>query len=252
MTGTMDEGPMITDRMTARMVGVLFIAATTFAILGGSLLLPLDEEDYLGAVAAQQGQVISGALLEMLLVLSVVGIATLLFPVLRRRSEGLAIAYVGARILEGVLLMVAAVSALVVFGLSRDGLPAAQELGDLALATREWTYLIGSEAMLGVGALILYGLLYAAKLVPDWLSLWGLAGGALILVGGILEVYGVGLSPLAQGLVAAPIAINEMVLAIRLIAMGFDRPADATGRRTAFEPPSSVVVPPAPGSDPSR
>ena len=229
MASLTDRRTTPSDRATARVVGVLFIAATVFAIVGGSLLLPLDEQDYLGEVAAQDGQVVSGALIEMLMVLSVIGIATMLFPVLRRRSEGLALTYVGTRILEGVLLLAAAASALVVLGLSRDGAPAAQEIGGLALAAREWTYLIGSEVMLGVSAVILYSVLYAARLVPAWLSLWGLAGGVLIGLGGTLEAYGVELSALAQGLVAAPIAINEMVLAIRLIAIGFDGPAVTAG-----------------------
>jgi hypothetical protein len=217
---------MLTDKTTARVVGVLFIAATVFAIIGGSLLLPLDEQDYLGEVAAQDGQVVSGALIEMLMVLSVIGIATMLFPVLKRRNEGLALTYVGTRTLEGVLLLAAAASALVVVGASRDAGPAAQGIGDAALAAREWTYLVGSEVMLGVSAVILYSLLYAARLVPAWLSLWGLAGGVLIGLGGVLEVYGVELPVVGQAIVAAPIAINEMVLALWLIVRGFSPPRE--------------------------
>jgi hypothetical protein len=227
MASTTDGGAMFTDKTTARVVGVLFIAATVFAIVGGSLLLPLDERDYLGEVAAQDGQVVSGALIEMLMVLSVIGIATMLFPVLRRRNEGLALTYVGTRMLEGVLLLAAAASALVVLGVSRDAGPAAQGVGDAALGLREWTYLIGSEVMLGVSAVILYSLLYAARLVPAWLSLWGLAGGVLIGLGGVLEVYGVELPVAGQAIVAAPIAINEMVLALWLIVRGFSAPREA-------------------------
>jgi hypothetical protein len=227
MTSTTDGDALLTDKTTARVVGLLFIAATVFAIVGGSLLLPLDEPDYLGEVAAQDGQVVSGALIEMLMVLSVIGIATMLFPVLRRRSEGLALTYVGTRILEGVLLLAAAASALVVLGASREATPAAQGVGDMALGLREWSYLVGSEVMLGVSAVILYSLLYAARLVPAWLSLWGLVGGVLIGLGGVLEVYGVDLSTAAQAVVAAPIAINEMVLALWLIVRGFSTPREA-------------------------
>jgi Domain of unknown function (DUF4386) len=153
-------------------------------------------------------------------VLSVVGIAVLIYPVLRRRNEGLAIAYVGSRSLEGVLLMAAAMSALVILGISRsDG---GEEAAAVVLATRDWTYLVGSTAALGVSALILYGVLFRARLVPAWLSLWGLVGGALILLEGIVLTYGVELSETVQAVVAAPIGLNEMVLAVWLIVRGFD------------------------------
>lgn len=221
---------------TARAVAALFIVATVTAIVGGSLLLPLNETNYLEEVNAAQGQVVTGALIEMLLVLSVVGISVLIYPVLRRHNEGMALAYVGSRIVEAVVLLAAALSALVVLGLARDAGASAEPAAQAVLTTREWTYLIGSEVMLGVSALILYSLLYRARLVPVWLSLWGLAGGALILAAGVTETYGVELSGLVQGLLAAPIGLNEMVLAVWLIFMGFDE------RRLA--PPMAAETPP--------
>jgi len=230
---------------------VLFVVATVAAIVGGSLLLPLDEPNYLEAVAASEAQIVTGALLEMLLVLSVVGIAVLINPVLRQRSEGMALAYVGSRLLEAVLLLAAAISALVVLGLSPAGGRAdSQAVADVALVTREWTYLIGSTVMLGVSALILYGLLLAGRLVPMWLSVWGLAGGALILLRGLLEVYGVELSGVVQGLLAAPIGLNEMVLAAWLFVRGFDMralPSVAAGTVAPLDPVTAgSVVRPAP------
>ncbi len=219
---------MYTDRTTARIVGALFILATATAIVGGSLLLPLEEPDYLVAVATDEGQVVTGVLLELILVMSVFGIAVLLFPVLKRRNEGLALSYVGARVLEGVLLLAATVSALLTLALSQDygttGVAGVEPLGDLLLAARDWTYLLGSVVVFGTTALILYSLLYQAKLVPVWLSLWGLGGGALILVRGLIEMYGAELSGVVQGVFAAPIAVQEMVLAVWLIVKGFSTP----------------------------
>jgi len=232
---------VISPMATARAVGVLFIVATVTAIVGGTLLLPLSEPNYLEEAAANQGQIVTGALLEMVLVLSVIGIAVLLFPVLRRRNEGVALGYVGTRTLEAVLLLAAAVSALVVLGLSEEPEAGSVAMGDLALATRDWTYLIGSMAILGVSAVILYTLLYRAHLVPAWLSLWGLVGGVLILVRGVVEVYGVELDPLVQGLVAAPIALNEMVLAVWLIVKGFNPAALADDRPVIPEGGSRVA-----------
>ena len=95
---------------------------------------------------------------------------------------------------------------------------------------REWTYLMGSMVMLGLGALVLYTLLYRSRLVPRWLSLWGLVGAGLILVRGVAEMYGAEFATAAQAILAAPIALNEMVLAVWLIVRGFHVPAVAEVR----------------------
>lgn len=214
---------MNTYRSTAVAVGLLFIVASATAIVGGSLILPIEEAGGLAAVAGSEGQVALGVLLELVLVFSVVAIAVLLFPVLRAHGEGLAMGYVGARVLEGVLLLAAAMSARVLLGLTSDAASVEREVqAGLAVAARHWTYLTGSLLMFGVSATILYTLLWRARLVPAWLSLWGLAGGVLILGRGVLEVGGVEVSGVAQGLLAAPVGLNEMVLAVWLIARGFD------------------------------
>jgi hypothetical protein len=225
---------VLTSQVTARAVGSLFILASVTAIVGGSLLLPLKEADYLTGVAGVKDQIVSGALIEMVLVLSVVGIAVLLFPVLKEVSEGLALAYVGTRMLEAVLLLAASISALAVLSLSREPeLQGAEGAGAVMLSVRDWTYEIGSLPMLGISALILYTLLYRGRLVPGWLSLWGLAGGVLILARGLLSVYSVELADVAVALLVAPIALNEMVLAVWLIVRGFGTAAVVPGRRAA-------------------
>lgn len=217
---------MFAPKTTARIVGVLFIVASAAAIAGGSLLLPLDQPDFLSATAAAENQVVSGVLLELVLVLSVVGIAVMIYPILRRWNEGLGMAYIGARTVEAVLLLAASVSGLVALSLARTfeqpGDSGVLALGGSILATREWTYLIGSLVALGISAMILNSALIRAHLVPAWLSVWGLLGGGLILVRGIIEVYGVDLNGLTQGILAAPIAIQEMVFALWLIIKGFD------------------------------
>lgn len=214
-----------TDRTLGRLVGVLFIVASVAAIIGGSLLLPLQSDDYLAEVAAAEGQVVTGALIELVLVLSVLGIAALLLPVLRRHNEGLAVGYLATRTLEAVLLAAAAVSALVVLSLGRGhgtGEAGVSALGDALLATRDWTYLLGSLVALGISTLILNALLRGARLVPGWLTVWGLVGGALVLLRGVIEAYGVDLSGAVQAVLAAPIGVQEMVLAGWLIIRGFD------------------------------
>lgn len=244
---------MSSYRRIARIVGLLFIVASATAIAGGSLLLPLAEPDFLVATAAAEGQVVSGVLLEMILVMSVVAIAVMMYPILKREHEGLALGYIGARTLEGVLLLAAALSGLLVLSLGQDsgatGSAGVDALGGSLLAARDWTYLIGSLVMFGVSALILNGLLYRLRLVPSWLIIWGLLGGGLILARGLVEMYGVELAGLMQGVLAAPIAIQEMVFAIWLIAKGFDtsRLPPIEPARSASREPDVLVSTEAPG-----
>lgn len=222
--------PTSSDRTTARIVAVLFVVADVAAIVGGLLLAgPLTRSDALARIAASEGRVATGALLELVLALSVAGIGVLLFPVLRRRHEALALGYVGARLLESVLLLAASTSALVFLTLGREhGREGLVPLGDALVAGRDRTLLLGGLVMLGVSTVILNSLLLKGKLVPAWLASWGLASGVLVLVRGVLELYG--LDPgLAQVVLTAPVAVYELALAVRLIARGFDEPAAALG-----------------------
>ncbi|NOY56812.1 MAG: DUF4386 domain-containing protein [Actinobacteria bacterium] len=213
------------DRTTARVVGVLFIVASVAAVVGGTLLLPSVGVNYLVEAADHEIQVVSGASLEVVQAMAVIGIAVMLFPVLKRRNEGLALGFVGARTVEGVLTLAGTVSALAILTSSQSygqpGVAGAEPLGDTLVAAREWSYRLGPMLMFGVSALILYTLLYRAELVPAWLSIWGFAGGALLQVRTVLEMYGREFSPAMQGLFAAPIGLNEMVLAVWLIVKGF-------------------------------
>lgn len=213
---------MLDYKRNARTIGGLFILATVLAIVGGALLLPLDEPGYLTEAANAQSQIVIGSLLEIAMALSVVGIAVMFFPVLKEQDEGLGLGYVGSRVLEAVLLGAAAISSLVILTLGMEFGGEAGAMGDLMLVVRDWTYLLGSLVFLGIGGLILYPLLYRSRLVPRWLSLWGLIAAGLILARGLIEAFGVELSGVVQGVLAAPIALQEMVLALWLIVKGFD------------------------------
>lgn len=220
----------MTDRTTARIVGVLFIVASVTAIVGGTLLLPASEADYLVKVPNHEGRMVTGALLEVALAMAAIGIAAMLFPILKRRDEGLAVSFVGARTLEAVFILVSTISLLSVLTLSRDyghtGGVAVEPLGDTLVAARVWSY---GLAMLGfsVSAMLLNAMLFRAKLVPNWLSILGFVGGLMFLVRSALEMYGQEFTPVMMGVSTAPIGISEMILAGWLIIKGFT-PAKGT------------------------
>ena len=91
-----------------------------------------------------------------------------------------------------------------------------QASGALLLAAKEWTSVVENFPY-GLGALIFYYLLYQSELIPQWLSVWGLVGATLMLAMGLLRMYG---HPVIY--LAIPIILNELVLAVWLIVMGFN------------------------------
>ncbi|WP_433383207.1 DUF4386 domain-containing protein [Actinoplanes sp. CA-142083] len=189
----------------ARLVGVLFILASVTAIVGGGLVAT--------------GSEVTGALLEVVLALSVVAIAALLLPILRRSSEGGAVLYAAVRTLEATLILIGIVAALVA--------TSGTDSPELAPTVREWAYHLGTVLVFAVSAVVLNALLLRgrlapprpalARLAPPWLAWWGLAGGVLLAARGAIELYGP-LPAAAQAALAAPIGIQEMVFAVWLIA----------------------------------
>jgi hypothetical protein len=215
-----EEVAVRTSNSTARLVGVLFILASATAIVGGSLLLPIQQPDFLNT-SGGSAQLVTGAVLEMALAASVITIAALLLPVLRRTNEPVAVLYMATRALEAVLIVAGAISALVMT--TMVGTHATTAMGDLVLSSREWAYRIGTLVVFGASAVMLNALLLRGRQVPSWLAWWGLIGGGLLLVRGVIEMYGVELVGAAQAVLAAPIGIEEMVFAVWLIVKGFTR-----------------------------
>jgi len=217
-----------TYRKTAVAVGILFVIATVAALLSTALTSgALDAQDYLARVAAQSDQVIAAALLLIAGGISAVLIAALLFPVLRRSGEGLALGYLGVRILEAVTLFVDVVALLLLVTLGRDSVHAGAHalaasdlrmLGAMLQAAHHWAFPL-NPAVSGLGALLLSSLLYRSRVVPRWLSVWGLAAAALVFAFGLLRMYGGG-----SVVLALPIGVQEMALAGWLIAKGFSVP----------------------------
>jgi hypothetical protein len=218
------------DRRTAGVVGGLFVVATVASLLGSFALgSTLDAPDYLVGVAGLEVRVVLAALLFLVAATSAVGTAFLLFPILRRYAEGSAAAYVGLRILENVFYVAGTVALLIMLTVSQEEPSAVAAadglLGAALLALHEWTVVIGTLLFFSLGCLVLNVVLYRTRLVPRWLSLWGLVGAPLVFAYGLAGIAGadIGLgSPLM--LLAMPLALQEMVFAVRLIAKGFDHP----------------------------
>jgi hypothetical protein len=211
-------------RGAAVLTGVLFIAATAAGVLSvvtlGSLI---QAGDYQAQIAGHLDQAAAGALFEALMGLACAGIAIALYPVLRLFNSGLAIGAVGMRLIEGVLFVVAAVAALALVELSRNGADAST--AELLRAIHGQSAVLAALPF-GVGALLYYYAFYRYRIIPRWLSGWGLlaivvylaATGLAILTRTAFDDYTALLMPLA---------LQEMVLAAWLIAKGFNPAAFA-------------------------
>jgi hypothetical protein len=220
------------NRKTARIVGILFITATVAYSLGVTLLDPiLGASDYLTSASENENQMIMGSFLVLIDAVAVAGIGIMIYPILKKHNEALALGYAGARIAEGVLFIVNVIAILILLALSQDfvkaGVPDAsyyQTFGTILLAAGDLAFLFGFAVAFTLSALILNYLLYRSKLVPRWISGWGFVGAALLWVYYLLEPFSIDL----LGILFIPIAIQEMVFAVWLIVKGFDPSAIAS------------------------
>ncbi len=212
-------------------MGVLFLTATATFMIGDSILIEsvLNAPDYLINVAENITQVITGVLISFIDGIAIIGIAVFLFPILKRHNESIALGYVGLRIAEFVVILVYLICPLLLIDLSHEyvkaGAPDAsyfQTSGTLFLAVRYWTlqmiYILN-----GLLTLMLSYLLYKSKLVPRFLSMLGLFGGAMLLPGALLDMFGhVDTLHGAGMLVFLPGGLFELLLPIWLFIKGFN------------------------------
>lgn len=227
---------MNSNRMTAVLVGVLFLTATATAMLGDSLVVAvLNAPDHLVRVYPNRTQVIIGVLIAFVNAVAVVGIAVLLFPILKVQNESMALGYVGIRTAEFPLLLVWLLCPLLMISLSREYLDAGapdassfQTLSALLRALRLWSWRL-IYIINGIATLTLACLLYRSKFVPRSISVLGLIGGALLLAGTSLAMFGLIDVDHGAGMVAVlPGGLFELILPVWLIAKGFNATAMAS------------------------
>ena len=222
---------MYSNRKTATIVGVLFIIGTVAGVLSfvvtGSIL---DDPDYLIRVSADGNQIIIGALLVLIMGFALAMVPVMMCPIFRKYNEVLALGSVVFRgALEAATDIAIVVGWLLLLTLSREyvdtGAPDAsyfQTLGTLLLGAVDWMEQI-LAIVFSLGALMIYSLFYQSRLIPQWLSLWGLVGAILYLAVPLLGMFGSEL-----GILMIPLAVQEMVLALWLIVKGFNSSAIAT------------------------
>jgi hypothetical protein len=217
-------------RKIAIVVGVLFIIYTSVDILSFLFLGPVTATNYLVSVSENRGLVGTGALLLLIGGACASGIAISLYPVLKKFNGGLALGAVGFRISEGVLSFVSVCFLLLLITLSQQFVKAGapdssyfQTLGVLLYAGYRWVGNVGSLLAFSIGALLYYIIFYRTKLVPRWISVWGLVAAILGMLSCVLVLVGL-IAPFdtEQVVMNLPMFPQEMVLAVWLIVKGFN------------------------------
>ena len=227
-------------RTAARVAGALFITATVSIILAVVILEPVvDAPDFLTQASVSEARVAAGVLLEMVNNIAIVGIALVIYPVLKPFSERLALGYIAARTLESALFTIGTGLLLALLFVSQEfvaaGAPPASffhTLGGMLLAGHDLGNASGGAALaftvFSLGTLTLNYVLYRARLVPRWISAFGLLAAASILAARVMVISGLELSSATVTILDAPIFLQEMVLAVWLIAKGFNPSAIAS------------------------
>ncbi len=222
-------------RKTAAIVGALFIIATATSVATVPFLgSALDGHDFILKISDNENGINMASMLMIILATSLVGIGALMFPVLREQSEGLGMAYVGIRLVEGIFIVLSSVCLLGMLSMGQDyaagrlDQASSQSVGALLSSIRDWSLMFGTLFFLSLGGLVLNYVLYRSRLVPRWLSAWGLVGGVGILIYGTMGLFGTDTNSFdTASLLAAPIAVQEMVFASWLIIKGFNTPIRA-------------------------
>src|ERR671924_1337152 len=208
-------------RITALVAGALylltFVSIPTLALYG-----PVHDPNYIIGPGPDTG-VFFGGILEVIVALAGIGTAVALYPVLKRQNEGLALGFVGSRVLEGAGILAGVACLLSIVSLRQAGAgTGAVAIGQTLAILYGRIFLLSQSLMPAVNDLLLGVLLYQARLVPRVLPMIGLIGVPLLLVGDIgtlLNLWGPVSS--VSGLLALPVALFEFSIGIYFTVKGF-------------------------------
>jgi hypothetical protein len=232
---------MTSLRKTALVAGALylltFVSIPTLALYG-----PVREPNYILGPGPDTG-VIWGGVLEMIVALACIGTAVVLYPVVKRQNEGVALGFVGVRVLEAATIVAGVVIVMTIVTLRQAGAgPDALVTGKALIAERDWTFLLGQGFLPAVNALLLGSLLYQSRLVPRVLPLLGFIGAPLLVASATATLFGLWdqVSP-ASALLTIPIALWEFSLGVYLIVKGFKPSPITVGMGATSTPPANRV-----------
>jgi hypothetical protein len=230
--------PMDSLRKTALAAGVLYLV-TFVSIPTLALYAPVLAPNYIVGPGPDTA-VFLGGVLEMIVALACIGTAVALYPVLKRQNEGVALGFIGARVLEAATIFAGVVPLLSIVTLRQAGAGAdALVTGQALVALRDWTFLFGQGLLPALNALLLGSLMYRSRLVPRVLPLLGFIGAPLLVASAAATLFDLwGQVSALSAIAALPIALWEFSLGVYLVVRGF-KPSPITAGMVAAGTPSA-------------
>src|SRR3954467_15895222 len=219
---------MSLDQRRARVFGVLYLITFVTSIPALALYQPVldDPVGYISA-AGHDTQILFAALLELLLIIANIGTAVVIFPIVRRQNEELAVGYVTPRIIECTFILVGILCVLGIITLRNQVAGAAEGQVDYTLAgIKDWTFLLGPGWVVGWGNGLMLGyLMYRSQLVPRGACWLGFIGGTLLIATGTAILF-TGNDPSdalrsLQGIATIPEFLWELFLGLYCTFKGF-------------------------------
>ncbi|MGM7685111.1 DUF4386 domain-containing protein [Cytobacillus sp. Hm23] len=219
---------MSSYRKKALLFGILLILGLVSGIF--STVPALEQSDYLIKLSSSKVQVMLAVFFQFTMATVYVCVAVLLYPIIKKYNEGIALAYFGFRIIGAAFLFVGIVSLLLLLFISERFIIEGQHdlsyfktIGELLRLYRDGMNHIGMILPWSLGGLILYYCSFRMNLIPKWLSIWGFIGCVLTLVVTFLLMFDVIklITPI-YFIMNTPTAIFELVLAVYLMMKGFN------------------------------
>jgi hypothetical protein len=214
---------MISSRKSALAAGVLYLLTFVSIPTGFLYSSVLNDPNYIVG-SGPDTAVIIGGILEIIVALAGIGTAVALYPVVKSQNEGVALSFVGSRVLEASTIFADIVCLLAVVTLRRAGVGADALVTGKALVALYGLFRLGQNLMPAVNALLLGSLLYQSRLVPRVLPILGFIGAPLLIANTIAVMFGITSGPIyvLTGIGVLPIALWEFSLGVRLTVKGFN------------------------------
>jgi len=217
---------MSSNKKISRIAGILIILGIVSGIL--SIVSSVEGKNFLIEVYPNKNQVLIGAVFQFLLVPIYIGFSLLLYPILKKFNKTLSIGFVGFRIMAGVFQLLGIILLPIFILLSQNFLNQTnadlifyETIGEMLKLFRDLTNHLGVMLATGLGNLLLYYILFKGKLIPLWLSVWGIIGNTLIMIASFLLLFElIEVVSTEYGIMTIPLVIQEVVFAIWLIVKG--------------------------------
>ena len=217
-------------RKSSIIVGILFIIATAAPLLSIAFVPAIfgpENIDQVVLLAENETSTRLGILLQFMMAFAVASIPIVMYPILTKIDQIMALGYVAGRLVEGIMFTIGVICMLALLSLSKGAVQTFAvdtvwnqlSLTLLSILSAESIF---AQFSFSLGSLMFYYMLYKAKLIPRWLAGWSLIGAVLFLAAAFLVMFGVKSSSNLYISLNIPGALGEMVFALWLILKGFN------------------------------